>query len=179
MANKLFAILCGFGLISGEAFCQPDLSCDLGHGHFLKLKQTVNEESPNSRFWLEINSQATPALSSDKGILHGTAEGDIHLSTCIKNTYLLVVDTGSVRSPGVAIRLNQKTKAIEKIYFAEKGNPRFIRNSGDDFAVIFDYVDYDITTNYVQIAYKNNHQHSLSYPNNIAGLDLITLPDSE
>jgi hypothetical protein len=179
MANKLFSILFLCALFVSQAYCQSIVeSCDLQNGHIVKLNQQLDETSLQNKFSLGVDGKSYPALLSYKGVPDLAVTGEIQFSSCVNNVFMLIVDTGSVRQPGVAVRFNAKAKKVEKIYFAQKGLPRFIQ-SDDAFAVIFNYDDYDEDAKFVRVTYKesaNNTFHQ-EYLKDINESGLIKIPE--
>lgn len=181
MENKLFSILLFCAFFASQAYCQPVIeSCDLQNGHIVKLNQELDKSSLANKFALSIDGKIYPALLSYKSVPDFSVSGELQFSACINNVFMLIVDTGSVRQPGVAVRFNPKSKKVEKFYFAQKGLPRFIRNSGDNFSVIFNYDDYDENAQFVRITYNeeaNNAAHQ-EYLQAIDESGLIKIPES-
>ena len=183
MANKFICVFLLFGLLSNDGFCQPkDRSCDLGGGHHVKLIEKENIQTLLSNFVLDIDGIPHPALVSYKGFPDLSVEGDLTFSSCIENIFILAVDSGSVSMPGVAVRFNKKRKLFEKIYFSQKGYPRFILSSDNDFSVYFDYADYDkYDAKYVRVIYKGYDKKISSYQyqylNDLSEAGLLKIPD--
>lgn len=181
MVNKLLSILFFCALFVSQACCQSFAeSCDLQGGHIVKLNQELDKISLANKFALNIDGENYPALLSYQGIPDLSVTGEIQTSLCLDNVFMLVVDTGSVRQPGIAVRFNANSKKVEKIYFAQKGLPRFIQNVGDNFSVIFNYDDYDVNAKFVRITYKGSAHNDVGqeYLQEINESGLIKIPGS-
>jgi hypothetical protein len=61
-----------------------------------------------------------PALGADDAIT-----GDVYFAQCVAHTLIFMLDVGQY-PPGIAIRFDDKTKAIERIRFAERTFPQFV-----------------------------------------------------
>lgn len=180
MVNKVFLAFLLCVLFSAQGYCQPIVeSCDLKNGHNLKLIQQLDKQSLANTFSIDINGATLPALLSHKGVPDLSVEGDVRFSACINNVYLLIVDTGSVRLPGVVVRFNGGANRLEKIYFSQKGNPRFIQSTNDRFSIIFDYVDYAEEAAFVRITYTGSVKNSYNYDylSEIKEVGLLKIPD--
>ncbi|WP_321799702.1 hypothetical protein [Burkholderia sp. BCC1988] len=128
---------------------RPILSCTLADGSTAILEARSHGLDGDELF-VQIDDKIERAFLD---MPDSDFVGRVVMSKCVGQTLVFALEYGSPYLKGVAIRVNPRTHANERIYFAEKALPRWLYSGDREMLVVMPNTDKGTDKRYIVYRY--------------------------